>query len=322
MSSHGADRRDFFVSFNSADRAWAEWIASELEAAGYTTFFQHWDFRPGSNFVLEMHKAAALADRTVAVLSPEYLKALFTQPEWAAALVQDPTGSERKLIPVRVQPCDPEGLLKPIVYADLVGLDEAGARAQLLSAVGSERPKPATVPFPPGASRKQFPGRAVQPAARPAVQPPPARNPHPEPPDQLLLYATLSLVCFLLGAGLLFLMISKVETLAAFGLTGRLFYLVLIPMGLAAAGFLFGVLRSTAIFRGQRFGGTLELGGPIIAAALVVWGGLTLPPPEPLSLFDDSPRSRPGWPTGHAAAGEGSGRDGPRWQPPAGDHRR
>jgi YD repeat-containing protein len=26
---------------------------------GYTTFFQHWDLHPGSNFVLEMHKAAA-----------------------------------------------------------------------------------------------------------------------------------------------------------------------------------------------------------------------------------------------------------------------
>jgi hypothetical protein len=32
-------RRDFFVSFNSADRAYAEWIAAELEAAGKTVFF-------------------------------------------------------------------------------------------------------------------------------------------------------------------------------------------------------------------------------------------------------------------------------------------
>jgi hypothetical protein len=37
MSLPGANRRDFFVSFNSADRPWAEWIANELEAAGYTT---------------------------------------------------------------------------------------------------------------------------------------------------------------------------------------------------------------------------------------------------------------------------------------------
>ena len=49
---------DFFVSYNSADRSWAEWIAYQLEAAGYTTTIQAWDFRPGSNFVLDMQRAA------------------------------------------------------------------------------------------------------------------------------------------------------------------------------------------------------------------------------------------------------------------------
>ena len=148
MSSTGTDRRDFFVSFNSADRDWAEWIAAELEAAAYTTFFQHWDFRPGSNFVLEMHKAAAQADRTIAVLSPDYLTALFPQPEWAAALVRDPSGAERKLVPLRVQPCKPDGLLEAIVYADLVGLNEQDARTRLLAAVQTGRAKPVSpVPF-------------------------------------------------------------------------------------------------------------------------------------------------------------------------------
>ena len=258
LSSSEAGRRDFLLSFNSADCAWAEWIAAELESNGYTTFFQHWDFRPGSNFVLEMHKAAALADRTIAVLSPDYLSALFTQPEWAAALVLDPTGSQRKLIPVRVQPCEPDGLLKPIVYADLVGLNEVDARARLIAAVSGDRPKPAAA-TPPRASATRFPGS--------------------EPAD-LRLYAILSLGCFLLGVALLFLMLWKAEILTQLGLTGKLFYVVLLPMGLAAAGFLFGVLRSVAIYRGEQFGGTLVMGGPIVAMALVVWGGFALPPPE------------------------------------------
>jgi phage replication-related protein YjqB (UPF0714/DUF867 family) len=43
-----ADRpaRDFFISYTGADRAWAEWIAVQLEAAGYSTVLQAWDFRP------------------------------------------------------------------------------------------------------------------------------------------------------------------------------------------------------------------------------------------------------------------------------------
>ena len=36
--------KDFFISHNKADKAWAEWIAWELEAAGYSTILQAWDF--------------------------------------------------------------------------------------------------------------------------------------------------------------------------------------------------------------------------------------------------------------------------------------
>jgi hypothetical protein len=32
--------RDFFISYTSADLAWAEWIAWELEDVGYTTLIQ------------------------------------------------------------------------------------------------------------------------------------------------------------------------------------------------------------------------------------------------------------------------------------------
>src|SRR3712207_5643175 len=38
-------KRDFFVSFNQADHAWATWIAWVLEEACYSVFFQDWDFR-------------------------------------------------------------------------------------------------------------------------------------------------------------------------------------------------------------------------------------------------------------------------------------
>ncbi|MCW5981836.1 MAG: toll/interleukin-1 receptor domain-containing protein [Bryobacteraceae bacterium] len=142
------DRRDFFVSFNSADRAIAEWIAAELEAAGKTVFFQHWDFRPRSNFVLEMDRAARLADRTIAVLSESYLEALFTKPEWAAHFAGDPTGAGRRVIPVRVQECEVAGLLRAIVHIDLVGCDESEARKRLLDGVREGRAKPDRVAFP------------------------------------------------------------------------------------------------------------------------------------------------------------------------------
>ena len=51
---------DFFISYNKADREWAEWIAWQLEKDGFSTVLQAWDFRPGCNFVLEMQKATGL----------------------------------------------------------------------------------------------------------------------------------------------------------------------------------------------------------------------------------------------------------------------
>jgi len=171
------DHKDFWISYNKTDREWAVWIAWQLEAAGYATVIQAWDFRPGSNFVLEMQKAAENAERTIAILSPNYLQASFTQPEWAAAFAADPTGKLRRLLPIRVRECEPKGLLGPVVYSDFVGLDESAVLETLLLDVQEGRAKPATSPpFPKIAASSQppppFPGAsATQSSVAPVTAP-------------------------------------------------------------------------------------------------------------------------------------------------------
>jgi hypothetical protein len=152
--------KDFFVSYTKTDKAWAEWIAWTLEAAGYSTVIQAWDFLAGSNFVLEMQRAATEANRTIAVLSQRYLESSFTQPEWAAAFAQDPQGKTRKLIPVRIAPCELTGILAPIVYLDLVDLPENDARKALLGAFIPTRNKPPVPPVFPGGATQEVPGAA------------------------------------------------------------------------------------------------------------------------------------------------------------------
>ena len=122
---------DFFISYNKADRAWAEWTAWQLEEVGYTTKLQAWDFRPGSNFVLEMQQAATETQRTIAILSPDYLASLYPHPEWAAAFARDPTGEKRTLVPARVRECELKGMLSQIAYIDLLGKDEEIGRAHV-----------------------------------------------------------------------------------------------------------------------------------------------------------------------------------------------
>jgi hypothetical protein len=166
----GEKPKNFFISYANADRTWAEWIAWQLENAGYTTIIQAWDIRPGANFVAEMDEAAKQAERTIPVLSCAYLGSDYAFAEWSAAFRHDPTGKLRKVLPVRIEHCVVEGLLGPIVYIDLVDRldDEPRAREQLLAGVKQGRAKPTSVAFPgspkPSVSQTHtaFPGSASQ----------------------------------------------------------------------------------------------------------------------------------------------------------------
>ncbi len=183
----GGDARgewDFFVSYAQADRAWAEWIAWTLEEDGHRVLIQAWDFVPGSNWVRKMQDGVREAHRTVAVLSAEYLQSVYGGAEWQAAWVRDPAGADRRLLPVRVSPCDWAGLLAGVTGIDLVGLGEAAAtgrlRAQVEAAVRG-RAKPEDRPGFPGSGGSGG-GRAVPrarfPGEMPRVWKVPAQNPH------------------------------------------------------------------------------------------------------------------------------------------------
>lgn len=141
---------DFFISYTQADLLWARWIAQTLEAAGRSVKFQDWDFRPGGNFVVEMQRAILGSDRTIAVLSPDYLRSLFAVTEWAAAFAADPDGSQGKLVPILVRevPKKDLGLLATIIHISVFGLDEASAREAIDKGLVPGRVHPESVRFP------------------------------------------------------------------------------------------------------------------------------------------------------------------------------
>jgi hypothetical protein len=118
-----------------------------------------------------MQRAAEQAERTIAVLSDNYLEALYTQPEWAAAFRQDPTGEQKTLLPVRVQACKPMGMLSQVVYIDLVGLDQDEAKAALLAGAQRGRVKPATAPAFPAPDTGQTRPEPAFPADQPPTPP-------------------------------------------------------------------------------------------------------------------------------------------------------
>jgi len=142
-----------FISYAREDTDWAKWTTSVLDGAGHNTILDVRDFRPGSNFVLEIDKALRRCDRVFALLSPAYLFSQYAQAEWASAFARDPSGADRRLIPVRVRDCVLEGLLPQIEYVDLVGVDEEEAAERLLAALREEGTRETEhAPFPVGSS--------------------------------------------------------------------------------------------------------------------------------------------------------------------------
>lgn len=83
------------------------------------------------------------------------------------------------------------------------------------------------------------------------------------------------LLCLLASAFLIFFG-KQMESL---GITGNIYYVILIPLGFSAAAFLAGAMKSYASFKsnGTLPYGQLNLSGPIVIFVLVVAGGFIMP---------------------------------------------
>ncbi|MCK9877569.1 tetratricopeptide repeat protein [Frankia sp. Ag45/Mut15] len=175
---------DFFVSYTSADAAWATWIAWHLEENDYTVLIQAWDSTPGTNWRYQMEQGMIHAARTIAVLSPAYMRSRFGLEEMRSAWAADPQGTLRKLIPVRVEEFRPVGVLSRIVSLDLFGLSEPEARERLRTDIratldGREKP-PASPDFPAPIVEARA-GQAPPPGPRSTDRPLLVGQPRPMP---------------------------------------------------------------------------------------------------------------------------------------------
>ncbi|SEK95832.1 FxSxx-COOH system tetratricopeptide repeat protein [Streptacidiphilus jiangxiensis] len=174
----GADEKTvrFFISHAGPDRAWAEWVAWQLEEAGYLTELDCWDWGAGDNFILRMNQALERG-RLLALFSAAYFDPKrFTTEEWSAVLA-----ARGGLVAVRLDTAEAPPLLRSVLATDIHGLDERQARAALLQAVeGPRRPERSPgFPLSDATGRLTDRGRTHPrlPGTLPAVWNLPPRNP-------------------------------------------------------------------------------------------------------------------------------------------------
>ncbi|MGW4210272.1 TIR domain-containing protein [Lentzea sp. NPDC004789] len=165
---------DFFVSHSPADQDWASWIAWQLEerlrldGRQPKAFLRAWDVVSGRHDAISTHLAIKASARLVAVLTPDYLaNAENGMEELLAMWSGDRQGLLRRVVPVRVKACTPDGLLASIVPLDLVGRDETESADALLTGIVAslhgrakpmeEPPFPET-PSPGKRATPRFPG--------------------------------------------------------------------------------------------------------------------------------------------------------------------
>ena len=117
----GVEQRDFFISFNSADGAYAQAIDTALRANGFTTFYHPRDLPPGGNIPIWMDDALMNSAQTLALYSPAYTsdKAIYSKAERYAMWWQDPVSDKRKLIPVLLRETTFTPLMAMISYIDV-----------------------------------------------------------------------------------------------------------------------------------------------------------------------------------------------------------
>jgi hypothetical protein len=134
--------KNFFISYNKADKDWSQWIDWVLRSKNYSTFTQFTDIPWGSDFIVKMDDGLKDSERVILVVSPDSLESGFVKREWSIAMARDPDGTKGLLLPIRVRDCDPSGLLSVQVYLDLVAKEEAAATTTLWDALAKLPLKP------------------------------------------------------------------------------------------------------------------------------------------------------------------------------------
>ncbi|HUW12775.1 MAG TPA: toll/interleukin-1 receptor domain-containing protein [Anaerolineae bacterium] len=166
MTAEGNDtyRYDVFISYSDHDREWVQgWLLHRLEETGLRVCIDFRDFELGVASLVNMENAVERSRKTLIVLTPEWVESKWTAFESLLIQTDDPAGRRARMIPLRLEPCEPPKRIAMLTYVDFTQPPEVDF--QLRRLVASIR------------------GESMQDIPRPArEEPPPVPTLPPTPP--------------------------------------------------------------------------------------------------------------------------------------------
>src|SRR5262249_29807420 len=136
-------QKDYFISRAGADKALAIWIGQLIAAQGKSYVLQD-DHFGHQDFMGAMDAALKCGGHVVALYSQAYLDSENCLKEALTAIHGDSFNRHQRLIPLRIEPCAPDGMLRTIVYTDLLAerrqADDTALKLKILRALGFAKP--------------------------------------------------------------------------------------------------------------------------------------------------------------------------------------
>jgi hypothetical protein len=139
MSEQPEYKYDVFISYSHADEKWVmDTLLPRLEGAGLRVCIDYRDFIAGKAALLNMQDVAKNSRHTVLVLTPAWVESEWTLYESLLIRTSDPSGLQRRTVPLRLQPCELPEFISMLTWVDFTRPDRLDiAWTQLLTALGA-----------------------------------------------------------------------------------------------------------------------------------------------------------------------------------------
>jgi tetratricopeptide (TPR) repeat protein len=110
---------DIFISYSHKDEQWVSNILlPALEQRGLKVCIDYRDFIPGRPAIINMQDASEASRHTLLVLTPRWMESEWTLYESIHSRTDDPSGLQRRTIPILLEKCTPPKFISMLTWVD------------------------------------------------------------------------------------------------------------------------------------------------------------------------------------------------------------